>query len=90
MFSRRTLFDRTPHRVARALAGARAQGRPLLDLTESNPTRAALPYDETGLRTALVAGPVQRYEPHPLGMPEARRAVAAHVGVSVTLFGGCP
>lgn len=80
MFSRRTAFDRTPHRVARALAEARARGRPLLDLTESNPTRVALPYDEGAIRRALGGGPVMPYDPRPLGLPEARRAVGAHIG----------
>ncbi|MFW6023193.1 MAG: pyridoxal phosphate-dependent aminotransferase [Myxococcota bacterium] len=80
MFSRRTSFDRTPHPLARALAEARARGRPLLDLTESNPTRVALPYDEEAIRRALAEGSVTQYEPQPLGLPAARRAVAAHIG----------
>ena len=41
MFSARTRWDLTPNRLATLAARARAGGRPLLDLTETNPTRAA-------------------------------------------------
>ncbi|HEY6478183.1 MAG TPA: pyridoxal phosphate-dependent aminotransferase, partial [Polyangia bacterium] len=49
---------------------------PLLDLTESNPTHAGLPYPAEAIAAALANGPSGRYEPAPLGMPSARAAVA--------------
>jgi hypothetical protein len=74
-FSRRTGFGIEPNALARALASRQARGEALLDLTESNPTRAGflLPRD---LVQALGAAEVARYEPHPLGLIAAREAVA--------------
>lgn len=79
MFSRRSSFG-VPHGWARALDEARSSGRPLVDLTESNPTRVGLPYEQDAIRGALAAPGALRYEPHPFGLPSARAAVAAHVG----------
>ena len=45
MFSARTAIDPRPNALSLALDRARARGRPLLDLTTSNPTRAGVPYD---------------------------------------------
>jgi aspartate/methionine/tyrosine aminotransferase len=57
----------------------RAAGVPLLDLTGSNPTRAGLPYPEE--LAACFADPgVLRYDPQPVGLLEARRAVAEEYG----------
>jgi aspartate/methionine/tyrosine aminotransferase len=81
MFSpRRSAFDLSPNPLARALARARAAGRPILDLTESNPTRASLPYPELELRTALADPLSLKYEPAPFGLPSAREAVARELG----------
>jgi aspartate/methionine/tyrosine aminotransferase len=76
MFSRRTRWQRAPNRLARLLDEKRRAGVPFLDLTESNPTRAGLtpPADLLG----PLADPAGlAYEPAPLGLPVARRAVAA-------------
>src|SRR5262249_29065522 len=74
MFSTRVPDDRSPTRVARALAAARAGG-PLLDLTISNPTRAGIPYPSDVL--AVLADPASlTYRPEPLGLEDARAAVA--------------
>jgi alanine-synthesizing transaminase len=43
-FSARSSFDLAHNELSTALARARAAGREVLDLTESNPTRAGLPY----------------------------------------------
>lgn len=68
-----------PHAERNALSGAietlRAGGAHIADLTESNPTRAAIPYP-TGLLTPLADAEALRYEPHPLGLLSARVAVA--------------
>jgi aspartate/methionine/tyrosine aminotransferase len=74
--SSRSAFDLSPNPLSRALAGARAAGRPILDLTESNPTRASLPYPELEVRTALADPLSLKYEPAPFGLPTAREAVA--------------
>jgi aspartate/methionine/tyrosine aminotransferase len=54
------------------------QGIPLIDLTESNPTRAGIGYPEGVL--APLSGPAGlRYAPDPRGLPEARTAVCAEL-----------
>jgi alanine-synthesizing transaminase len=75
-FSSRTLFSRTLNSLAKALAKRRAQGQPVIDLTESNPTRVGLPQPEPGL---LATSEAYSYEPEPAGLPSARQAVAAHL-----------
>jgi aspartate/methionine/tyrosine aminotransferase len=49
----------------------------LHDLTESNPTGVGLPYPSAALRAALARPDPARYDPAPLGLPQARAAVAA-------------
>jgi len=76
MFSRRTSWDLRPNRLAERLAAKRANGVRLLDLTESNPTRAGIVCPKYLLaRLALPEG--QLYEPAPFGLSGARAAVAA-------------
>jgi aspartate/methionine/tyrosine aminotransferase len=76
VFSTRTGWALAPNRLSRALAARRAAGRPLLDLTESNPTRAGLACPAE--RLAGLSDPrAARYEPTPQGEREARAAVAA-------------
>ncbi len=76
MFSNRIVGDLRPNRLAGALAQRRRAGLPIIDLTESNPTRAGLEYPQDllaplGHRRGLV------YAPQAFGLAEARRAVAA-------------
>jgi len=75
-FSSRTNFPRTINRLAKALAERQARGAPLLDLTESNPTRVGLPQPDPGLLATVDA---YSYTPEPLGLQSAREAVAAHL-----------
>jgi len=76
MFSERTHWDLRPNRLAERLAAKRAAGARILDLTESNPTRAGLPCPDDIL-AALARAEARRYEPRPFGLPAAREAVAA-------------
>jgi aspartate/methionine/tyrosine aminotransferase len=75
VFSARTRFDLTPNRLATALAAKRRSGAHLLDLTESNPTRAGIPYPADVL-TPLADPAGRLYEPSPLGLLRAREAVS--------------
>ena len=75
MFSARTRFDLRPNRLAERLAAHRAEGKPLFDLTLSNPTRAALP-DAPELLASLARDEARRYDPSPFGLAPARAAVA--------------
>ncbi len=61
------------------LEARRAQGRPLLDLTESNPTRCGLTWPPGALAAALGCPDLSRYEPVPSGLRTAREAVAAYL-----------
>jgi len=74
-FSSRTDFPRVPHPLAEALARHRARGRPLLDLTEANPTRVGLPAPDPAL---LALPDAFGYAPEALGLPAAREAVAGY------------
>jgi aspartate/methionine/tyrosine aminotransferase len=76
MFSRRLQWPCPPNRLSRLLEEKRSRGTPLLDLTESNPTRAGLPYPSEALAAALSAPGVETYEPSARGLVTARAAVA--------------
>ena len=76
MFSARTGWDLTPNRLSSLLEGRRNRGEPVLDLTETNPTRVGIEYPADVL--APLADPeALRYDPAPGGLASARAAVAA-------------
>jgi alanine-synthesizing transaminase len=54
--------------------------RRVLDLTESNPTRAGLEYPREEILDALADPRALRYDPEPRGLLSAREAVAAYYG----------
>ena len=66
------------NRVGEELARLRSEGRPVVDLTVSNPTRVGLPYPP-GLLAPLASPDARVYDPAPFGLPAAREAVAAHL-----------
>ena len=76
MFLRRLPPHAEPNALSRAIVALRAEGTPIADLTETNPTCAAIPYPD-GLLASLADARALRYEPHPFGLPSARNAVAA-------------
>jgi len=76
MFSRRLTWPYPPNRLSRLLDEARARGRCLLDLTESNPTRAGLPYPAEAIAAALADPGAATYDPSPRGLASARAAVS--------------
>ncbi|WP_243383009.1 pyridoxal phosphate-dependent aminotransferase [Geothrix alkalitolerans] len=69
-----------PNALSAALGRLRAEGREILDLTVSNPTRCGFNYPEDEIRKALSTPAVLRYDPDPLGTRTTREAVAAHHG----------
>jgi aspartate/methionine/tyrosine aminotransferase len=75
MFSARTAWDRATNRLTAEIERAKASGRALVDLTESNPTRADI-LDMAPLVAELGNPRGTAYEPVPLGHPVARRAIA--------------
>jgi alanine-synthesizing transaminase len=86
VFSSRVPANLAPNRVTEALRARRENDDPLIDLTESNPTRAGFEYPPDLLEPLGRARGLD-YRPAPLGSMEARRAVAADYarqGVRVT------
>lgn len=81
MFSSRLPPRLTENRVSRALRAARASGRPLIDLTVSNPTVVDIAYPAE-LASACADPAALRYDPQPFGLASARQAVAATYGTA--------
>ena len=77
MFSRRFRWDFRINRLTQALEARRRDGARILDLTESNPTRAGLQYPPEIVR-AFDDPRMLVYEPTPAGAAEARQAVASY------------
>ena len=77
MFSSRFHWDFRTNRLTQALEARRRDGARILDLTESNPTRAGLVYPPEIMR-AFEDPRMLVYEPSPAGAAEAREAVASY------------
>ena len=85
MFSSRTDWLLAPNRLTRQLEEHRRYGLPILDLTQSNPTRCGFAPDFEVLK-ALHDPRTLVYEPDPRGLLRARQAVCEYYaarGVSV-------
>ena len=78
MFAKRTYWNTTPNRLAAALEARKRQGGPVVDLTESNPTKAGLEYDYRAIQQALAGPAAATYAPDALGLPAARQAVCGY------------
>ncbi|MBI4480096.1 MAG: pyridoxal phosphate-dependent aminotransferase [Acidobacteria bacterium] len=78
MFSSRLHWDMQPNSLAQLLEAKRRSGAAILDLTESNPTRAGFAYPEQPILQALAQPGSLLYEPSPAGLHSAREAVAEY------------
>jgi hypothetical protein len=78
MFSSRTNWLLNPNRLSKEVEEQRRNGAPLLDLTESNPTRCGFVFDEQGILEALANPQALSYTPDPHGLLPARQAVASY------------
>ncbi len=78
MFAKRTNWPLEENAYTRALRRHRAGGKPILDLTVSNPTACGFQYDEHAILAALTAPAALRYDPEPKGLLQARAAVAQY------------
>ena len=72
MFSNRAVWSAAVNR----LTLERRRRGPLLDLTESNPTKVGLPYPHDELAGALARGAREPYDPDPRGLRSAREALS--------------
>jgi alanine-synthesizing transaminase len=80
MFSSRTDWLLAPNRLTRQLDERRRQGLPVVDLTESNPTRCGFTPDHEILQSLQDPRSLV-YEPDPRGLLRAREAVCEYYGV---------
>lgn len=78
MFSKRTDWRLEENAYTLALRRHRAGGKPILDLTVSNPTACGFQYDEAAILAALAVPAALRYDPEPKGLLQARAAVAQY------------
>ena|SRR5271165_878943 len=76
MFSRRLAWTQDTNPLTRLLEKKRANGTPVLDLTESNPTRAGIVYPQERILAALADPRSLQYDPKPAGLSEAREAIS--------------
>ncbi|MGH9339325.1 MAG: pyridoxal phosphate-dependent aminotransferase [Acidobacteriota bacterium] len=76
MFSRRSEYAESNNRLSRLLHEQRGRGCQILDLTESNPTRADFSYPDQEILAALAEPASLLYQPAPLGLLKAREAIA--------------
>jgi aspartate/methionine/tyrosine aminotransferase len=77
-FSSRTAWDLAETPYAAAIRRRRAAGKPILDLTLSNPTLCGFNYDAASILSPLSAPATLQYQPDPFGLPSARAAVSAY------------
>jgi len=78
MFSSRTNWLLNPNRLSREVDELRRNGAPLLDLTESNPTRCGFAFDKQAILEALTNPQALSYTPDPHGLLPAREVVASY------------
>jgi hypothetical protein len=78
MFASRTNWLLNPNRLTREIEELRQKGIPLLDLTESNPTRCGFVFDQAAILQALADPRALSYAPDPRGLLGARQAVAGY------------
>jgi alanine-synthesizing transaminase len=76
MFSKRTAWNLSPNRFSVALEKHRKSGKPLLDLTVSNPTNCGLSFEADKILSSLTNAAAVIYEPESKGLLVARNAVA--------------
>jgi alanine-synthesizing transaminase len=87
LFADRTNWNLATNRLSEALAKHRASGKPLLDLTASNPTTCGFNYGRDAILRALANPASLTYEPEPRGLLRAREAIAEYYaarGVTVS------
>jgi aspartate/methionine/tyrosine aminotransferase len=75
MFSDRTAWNLEPNPLSKALADRLSSGGPVIDLTESNPTKCSFYFEAERILGALSHPASLHYDPVPQGLLAARNAV---------------
>lgn len=78
MFADRTNWNLAPNPLSEELSHHLAEGRPLIDLSASNPTECGFHYDNDVLLEALANSDALTYVPDPKGLLRARQAVSEY------------
>src|SRR5215472_15737181 len=78
MFADRTKWNLAPNGLTETLVQHRAAGKPLVDLTVSNPTECGFDYDQRAILEALQNPSALEYKPEPRGLVSARQAVCEY------------
>ena len=78
MFAKRTDWKLLENAYTRALRQRQQDGKPVLDLTASNPTTCGFQYDEAAVLAALQSSDALKYDPDPKGLASARAAIIAY------------
>jgi len=78
MFAARTNWPLAPNRLSQLVEDFRREGRPFLELTESNPTRCGFNIHAQETLNALADPRSLTYEPDPRGLLAAREAVVGY------------
>src|SRR5579872_2556784 len=87
MFASRTNWPLEPNRFATALEEHRRRGKPLFDLTNSNPTTCGFSYPGERIFAALSDRRALHYEPESQGLRQAREAIADYYRGRPGFFG---
>ena len=75
MFSDRTAWSLEPNPLSEALADRLSSGKPVIDLTESNPTKCGFYFEAEQILGALSDPAGLHYDPVPQGLLPARSTV---------------
>jgi len=78
MFAKRTNWNLSMNRLSEALVEHRSAGKPLIDLTVSNPTECGFRYNSDAILNALADPAAMKYKPNPKGLESARSAVSQY------------
>jgi alanine-synthesizing transaminase len=78
MFSDRTAWNLEPNPLSKALARRLASGKPVIDLTESNPTKCGFHFEAEHILEALRHPAGLNYDPVAEGLLPARNAVVEY------------
>jgi alanine-synthesizing transaminase len=76
VFARRTQWNLQTNPLTNALESRRRSGKPILDLTASNPTECGFAYETRQILRSLASPESLTYEPVPFGLLSARQQVA--------------
>jgi aspartate/methionine/tyrosine aminotransferase len=77
-FSRRTDWQRQPNRLSATLETLRSRGKPIFDLTTTNPTECGIGYPEGAILSSLSNPLSLAYQPNPRGLPAARESICSY------------